>query len=86
MRKYLAAAVVIVAGFAAFAATCTVSNSSFTEINGRELILLSGKGDGSESFTPSKVGAGAGGGAPRKEESLEEFPEALDAEDDDLPF
>jgi single-strand DNA-binding protein len=57
-----------------------------TEINGRELILLSGKGDGSESFTPSKVGAGAGGGAPRKEESLEEFPEALDAEDDDLPF
>jgi hypothetical protein len=36
MRKYLAAAVVIVAGFAAFAATCTVSNSSFTEINGRD--------------------------------------------------
>ncbi len=61
-----------------------------TEINGRELILLSGKGDSSESYTPAKVGAGAGGGgggsAPRKEESLDDFPEALDAEDDDLPF
>ena len=57
-----------------------------TEINGRELILLSGRGDSSESFTPSKVGAAAAGGAPRKEESLEDFPEALDAEDDDLPF
>ena len=58
-----------------------------TEINGRELILLSGKGDSSESFTPSKVGAAAaGGGAPRKDESLEDLPEALDAEDDDLPF
>ena len=56
------------------------------EINGRELILLSGRGDSSESFPPSKVGAAAAGGAPRKEESLEDFPEALDAEDDDLPF
>ena len=56
-----------------------------TEINGRELILLSGKGEGSESFAPSKVAAAAGG-APRKEESLEDFPEALDGEDDDLPF
>jgi Single-stranded DNA-binding protein len=56
-----------------------------TEINGRELILLSGKGDGAESFAPSKVAAAAGG-APRKEESLEDFPEALDGEDDDLPF
>ncbi|MEO8226141.1 MAG: single-stranded DNA-binding protein [Gemmatimonadota bacterium] len=58
-----------------------------TEINGRELILLSGKGDGSESYTPSRVGAGAGGGAaPAKAEGLEDFPEALDGEDDDLPF
>ena len=56
-----------------------------TEINGRELILLSGRGEGAESFTPSKVAAAAGG-APRKEESLEDFPEALDGEDDDLPF
>jgi single-strand DNA-binding protein len=58
-----------------------------TEIVARELILLSGKGDSSESYTPAKVGAGAGGGsAPRKDQPLEEFPEALDAEDDDLPF
>jgi single-strand DNA-binding protein len=56
-----------------------------TEINGRELILLSGKGEGAESFTaPSKVGAGAA--APKGKESFDDFPEALDAEDDDLPF
>lgn len=64
-----------------------------TEINGRELILLSGKGDGAESFAPSgRVGAAAGrsGGqpapAPAKEESFDDFPDALDSEDDDLPF
>src|SRR5687767_2678749 len=57
-----------------------------TEINGRELILLSGKGDGSESFSaPSKVAAGAAA-APKGKESFDDFPEALDAEDDDLPF
>ena len=56
-----------------------------TEINGRELILLSGKGDGSETFSaPSKVAAGAA--APKGKESFDDFPEALDAEDDDLPF
>ena len=56
-----------------------------TEINGRELILLSGKGEGAESFTaPSKVAAGAA--APKGKESFDDFPEALDAEDDDLPF
>jgi single-strand DNA-binding protein len=61
-----------------------------TEINGRELILLSGKGDGAgaESFSaPSKVAAGAAGAAGSKgKEGFEDFPEALDAEDDDLPF
>lgn len=36
MRKYLAAALVVVAGVAAFAATCTVSKTSFTEINGKD--------------------------------------------------
>ena len=62
-----------------------------TEINGRELILLSGKGDGGEGGSwsgakmPAKSGAAAGGGA-KKEESFDEMPEALDAEDDDLPF
>ena len=57
-----------------------------TEINGRELILLSGKSDGAESFTaPGKVAAAAA--APKGgKEGFEDFPEALDAEDDDLPF
>ncbi len=58
-----------------------------TEINGRELILLSGKGDGAETFSTSKVAAGAAGAAaPKGKESFDDFPEALDAEDDDLPF
>jgi single-strand DNA-binding protein len=56
-----------------------------TEINGRELILLSGKGEGSEAFSASsKVAAGAA--APKAKEGFDDFPEALDAEDDDLPF
>jgi single-strand DNA-binding protein len=56
-----------------------------TEINGRELILLTGKGEGAEAFSaPSKVAAGAA--APKGKESFDDFPEALDAEDDDLPF
>ncbi len=59
-----------------------------TEITARELIMLSGRSDGSESSSfspPSKVAAAAGGAAKGKE-SFEDFPEALDAEDDDLPF
>ncbi len=56
-----------------------------TEINGRELILLSSKGDGAETFSPpNKVAAGAA--APKDKESFDDFPEALDGEDDDLPF
>ncbi|MBL8986561.1 MAG: single-stranded DNA-binding protein [Gemmatimonadales bacterium] len=56
-----------------------------TEITARELILLSGRGgpDG-ESFSPPKASAAAS--APQKSESFDDFPEALDAEDDDLPF
>jgi single-strand DNA-binding protein len=59
-----------------------------TEITARELILLSGRGDGAESFSaPSKVAAGAAAAAPKgKDQSFEDFPEALDGEDDDLPF
>ncbi|HEV8356944.1 MAG TPA: single-stranded DNA-binding protein [Gemmatimonadales bacterium] len=59
-----------------------------TEINGRELILLSGKGDGGESYSAPKAAAGAGAAAKpaAKDESFSDFPEALDAEDDDLPF
>jgi len=57
-----------------------------TEINAKELILLSGRGEGAESFSPpAKVAAGSN--APKgKGESMDDFPEALDAEDDDLPF
>jgi single-strand DNA-binding protein len=59
-----------------------------TEITARELIMLSGRGDGSESFSSAgKVSAAAAAGsAPKGKESFEDFPEALDAEDDDLPF
>lgn len=57
-----------------------------TEINGRELILLGGRGGASsdDSYGASKVGAAAS--APKKDESFEDFPEALDGGDDDLPF
>jgi len=57
-----------------------------TEINGRELILLGGRGGASsdDSYSASKVGAAAS--APKKDESFDDFPEALDGEDDDLPF
>ena len=57
-----------------------------TEVIARELILLSGRGDGGESFSPAKAPAGAAAKTSAKEESFEDFPEALDAEDDDLPF
>jgi single-strand DNA-binding protein len=56
-----------------------------TEITARELIMLSGRADGSEAFSSAgKVSAAAA--APKGKESFEDFPEALDAEDDDLPF
>ena len=55
-----------------------------TEINGRELILLSGRGEGAETFSSPKVAAGAA--APKGKEGFYDFPEALDSEDDDLPF
>ena len=58
-----------------------------TEINGRELILLSGKGESGEgSYSPPARVAASSGTGGAKEESLEDFPDALDAEDDDLPF
>ncbi|MEO6055827.1 MAG: single-stranded DNA-binding protein [Gemmatimonadales bacterium] len=58
-----------------------------TEITARELIMLSSRGEGSDSSytAPAKVGAAAAG-APKDKQSFEDFPEALDAEDDDLPF
>jgi single-strand DNA-binding protein len=62
-----------------------------TEINARELILLSGRSgagssEGGESFAAAKAGAAAPAGAKEKDGSFGDFPEALDAEDDDLPF
>ena len=58
-----------------------------TEIRGNELIMLSGRGQPAESFAPAKAAAGAPAAAGKgKDESFEDFPEALDAEDDDLPF
>lgn len=57
-----------------------------TEVIGNEIILLSGRGqsDGGDS-SGQKVGATAAA-PPRKDESFDDFPEALDSEDDDLPF
>lgn len=58
-----------------------------TEIIARELIML-----GSRGGTPAAVGAGktasesGGAGVAKPAESLDAFPEALDEEDDDLPF
>jgi single-strand DNA-binding protein len=57
-----------------------------TEITAREVILLSGKSDGSESFTPANKVAAAASAPKGKDQSFEDFPEALDGEDDDLPF
>jgi single-strand DNA-binding protein len=57
-----------------------------TEITAREVILLSGKSDGSESFTPANKVAAAAAAPKGKDQSFEDFPEALDSEDDDLPF
>jgi single-strand DNA-binding protein len=58
-----------------------------TEIIAREVILLSPRGAGSEGsgeFAHSKAAAKV---TPEgKTESLDAFPEALDEEDDDLPF
>ncbi len=57
-----------------------------TEINAREMIMLSGRGssgDDGSSATRSRQPQAA---VAEKAESYEDFPEALDEEDDDLPF
>ena len=57
-----------------------------TEINVREILLLGGRGGGaggdSEGAAPARPKAAAGG----KGGDFEEFPNALEPEDDDLPF
>ena len=63
-----------------------------TEIRGNELILLGGRGQAGEApFTASApkaaaAASGAAGGKCGKEEDFGDFPDALDGEDDDLPF
>jgi single-strand DNA-binding protein len=69
-----------------------------TEINVRELIMLgsprggaapdsdSDSGRGARSASPAKAKAAAGAGAAGAGEDFEEFPGALEDEDDDLPF
>ncbi len=58
-----------------------------TEIIGNELIMLSGRqapGESDSYSSAAKVGAAAA--TPPKTENFEDFPEALDSEEDDLPF
>jgi single-strand DNA-binding protein len=59
-----------------------------TEINGRELLMLSGRGgsSGDDTPAPSRVRAAQGAATEGRSESYEDFPEALDEEEDDLPF
>lgn len=65
-----------------------------TEINARELILLGGKdgagegGGGGASWSGSRSNAPAAKAAAggKQDESFADLPDALDAEDDDLPF
>jgi single-strand DNA-binding protein len=59
-----------------------------TEVNGRELIMLSGR-SGSGDDAPSAPRSRSQRAAPPAEgkpEAFEDFPEALDEEEDDLPF
>lgn len=57
-----------------------------TDITARDLILLSGRGgEGEEGFAPGRA-ASSSAASGKKEEGFGDFPEALDAEDDDLPF
>jgi single-strand DNA-binding protein len=59
-----------------------------TEIIAQDLILLSGRGGGAEGGSPApKAAASAPAAKAGKEgESFDDFPEALDGQDDDLPF
>jgi single-strand DNA-binding protein len=63
-----------------------------TEIKGRDLVMLSGRSDGGEgggrrSAAPAASATGREAGAKKEgSEAFGDFPEALDEEDDDLPF
>ncbi len=55
-----------------------------TEINAREMIMLTPRGVVDEA--PVRATAAKAAGAEGRSESYEDFPEALDEGDDDLPF
>jgi single-strand DNA-binding protein len=57
-----------------------------TEINARELIMLSGRSGGGDDAPPARSRAAKAAPNDAKPESFEDFPEALDEQDDDLPF
>jgi single-strand DNA-binding protein len=62
-----------------------------TEIRAFDMVMLSGRGDGGESggrrsAAPAAAGSSAREGKKGGEESFGDYPEALDEEDDDLPF
>ena len=61
-----------------------------TEINAREMIMLSPRGsagaEGEMAAATSRAAKPAAAAAEGKAESYEDFPEALDEEDDDHPF
>jgi single-strand DNA-binding protein len=62
-----------------------------TEIRCFEMMMLAGRGDGGESggrrsAAPAAAGSSAKEGKKGGEESFGDYPEALDEEDDDLPF
>jgi len=55
-----------------------------TEINAREMLMLSPRGGESDGAAPSGAAKPAASSGPS--ESYDDFPEALDEGDDDLPF
>ena len=57
-----------------------------TEIIAREVLMLGSPRGGDGSAQLARAQAGAKVSAEGKTESLDSFPEALDEEDDDLPF
>ena len=60
-----------------------------TEIKAREVIMVGGRGGsggGDMGGEPARTRAAQPATADSKSESFDDFPEALDEEDDDLPF
>lgn len=57
-----------------------------TEVNAREMLMLSPRGGDADAPAASRAKEAAPQGAQGASESYDDFPEALDEEDDDLPF